>query len=239
MIGIGMPTVGQTELAIRTLSSIESKHEIKPYVIVQGGHQNSHLEIEKFLDSKFDKFTTLYTPGVYCLSEAWNILIRYMIDEGVDKFILINDDVVLRPDSIDNLVDDYKDMLTTGWFNLGESLNSVINADLSNEIVRDRSFTFSFFMLSKNAFDTIGSFDVNFKPLYNEDTDYEYRIYKKGFKSFASKRALFYHEPSQTLRRNPVIAKQVGSNKDRNYRYFLDKHNITDKYYRSGKWLNI
>ena len=59
---------------------------------------------------------------------------------------------------------------------------------------------FSAFMLSKEAWETVGEMDEVFAPAYFEDNDYHYRIKLAGMEAITYPPALFYHFASGTQR---------------------------------------
>jgi len=64
---------------------------------------------------------------------------------------------------------------------------------------------FSGFMLSKNAYATIGEFDEGFSPAYFEDNDYHRRLKLVGLVAIKHPPALFYHYGSATRNESGTI----------------------------------
>jgi len=70
----------------------------------------------------------------------------------------------------------------------------------------------------------VGPFDENFTGAYAEDSDYHVRMHKAGIRAISID-VPFYHVASGTIKNASAdVAKQIGTNADRNREYFRQKH---------------
>lgn len=126
--------------------------------------------------------------GVSC---GWNEGIRRAIKREIDVLLISNDDVVLMPGAIDNIIDslpDY-DLVSAAQIKDRRPTTGLIEgpADFSFFAIRPMEFVKKF-----------GWFDQNFSPAYFEDNDMHYRILLAGGKTAMRFDAQMKHKGSVT-----------------------------------------
>ena len=141
----------------------------------------------------------LYTKQV-SLSTCWNQGLKAFWGIGSREVLVINNDVILRPDTYRLLVSCQEPFIT------GVSVDNM--AQLGN--VGDRSPhelldstcphpAFSCFMISKWVWDRGLRFDESYYPAYAEDCKAHVSMHRMGIKAIAVNLP-FYHETSSTLK---------------------------------------
>jgi len=166
------------------------------------------------------------------LAKAWNYALnRLAVVEGYDAVVVCNDDIVLRPDTGQNLTDA---LLYKQWIDdrpdkdreilLVSAYNTRDLPDLGPRWGTGPDY--SCWAASRKLIDVIGPFDENFKPCYFEDNDSHYRIYGSGFQALSY--APYFHYGSQTVNGGGAISDQrsreiSGGLFDKNKAYYQDK----------------
>jgi len=116
-----------------------------------------------------------------------------------DYCLIINNDIILHPQAIDNLVafaQKHPEFLlwsASEWANA----RTLAQAKLTSRFSPHPHF--SCFMVSPKTIETVGWFDEKFSFGYFEDNDYHTRILLKGFQAAATDSAKFYHYGSRTI----------------------------------------
>lgn len=158
------------------------------------------------------------------LARSWNYAIeRLCVHEGYDAVVIMNDDVVLRPDTGKLLVkglleDQFKQgfdrellLLSARHANHGDMYTDEVNWKVLNG--KSPQFQpgpdFSCFATSKKLIERIGPFDEHFIPAYFEDNDMHRRIQLAGFEAYAY--APYWHYRSVTVRTDPERAREISS----------------------------
>lgn len=137
----------------------------------------------------------------WSLARAWNRVIeRLCLEEGYEAAVILNDDVVLRPDTGRLLAE----FLLRGQYDLHIQpeialLTAYNTRDGGEQGVRYRPGEpdYSCFCVSKAIFETQGLFDDGFSPAYFEDNDSHYRIRLAGME--AGSYAPYFHYGSDTI----------------------------------------
>lgn len=201
-VGIVVPVLNNFNGCIAALQSVKTKHTWTPYII------------PNWKDN----------IGV---SPAWNRGIKQAILEGADYILVINDDILFSPQTIDALVD-HLDKYKNAVMATGANKRHEIEPDaiLDYPIVTEESISqgpdFSCFMIRPSTIDEIGWFDEEFAPAYFEDNDYHYRIKLAGKTADATTLAPFYHYGSVTQNSEPLGVVK-GPVFERNRDYFASK----------------
>lgn len=185
-IGIVMPTLIQFELGLKALASVKTKYWWTPYI----------CPVWK------DRIP---------LAQSWNNGINSAREDGCQYIIVINDDVILSPWTVDNLVaaleSDENIALATGWsvpLPISGNHESMANYPEPQPAAWVQGADFACFAVRENIFDFIGTFDENFTPAYYEDNDFHRRIALSGLDARIITTAPFFHYGSQTQNERPV-----------------------------------
>lgn len=208
MIGVVIPVLNQHKLAIQALESIESFYRWTPIVI-----DNSRRGLS--------------------VAESWNWGIKKS-QERNDYTLVINDDIVMAPYSIDQMyrylkanphigvltATDYRDHYSVEEVREGRFLDDrQMNQDHGEIDAPD----FACFMIGRQGYEEIGEFDENFRPAYFEDNDYTYRSILAGRTARRIQSAGFFHYGSQTQNHNPSHPVVPPPQFIKNRSYYIDK----------------
>lgn len=204
-IGIVVPVFNQFELALKAIASAKSKFDWQPYI----------------------QKNWIVNRGV---SGAWNDGINQAFDDHCNYVLVINDDVVLSPFTIDSQIkvlnEKFEDgiVLTSGWHTLPPDNNDAYSMSEYPEMPDSSHWPpgadFACFMISPRCWHEVGEFDEKFYPAYFEDNDYHRRILMSGYKAITVVKAPYYHYGSRTQNSiNVVNSEQFLKNKE----YYVSK----------------
>lgn len=166
-------------------------------------------------------------------AESWNFGVKDAFTRGFDNVLILNNDIVLHPESVKLLIarfkqDKEKKLAIVSCMDVKgecEQPLAVLHLDVThkNTIAEAENPHFSAFMINKNTFDKVGEFDARFFPAYFEDNDYHYRINLIGMKAIVLPTAMFYHYGSGTQNEALIFPVVNGDKFDRNREYYKSK----------------
>lgn len=208
-----------------TMDSIVSKHQIDKIAIINKIRQNS--DDEAWIRNTFDY---VETNNQNILARAWNRGIKIALERGAQYVIVINLDLLIHKQCIDNLIE-FADSNQDAICWSGYVLNTLVAFDAVSTVKHGRINNrchFSCFMVDHRLLHTVGEFDEQFAPIYQEDTDMKYRITLKGEKFCMTKSALFFHLENGVLKgyeinEDKALADQYLSFIRQNERRYIEK----------------
>lgn len=198
-IFIGIPILNRLDLLERCIGAVDYPAEI---VIVNNNSIDADFKNRLEVFAVERNIFVLHQERNLGVSASWNLLIRTAFAKGYEWVFIGSNDTFLRPGSLKAASDCGKDHDVGIWF-LCE---------------------FNFFLLNKRTIDSIGWFDENFYPAYNEDVDYRYRCKLANLRLVEIEGAGGEHVGSATIYSNPNY---FASNKE--------THRKNNAYFRS-KW---
>lgn len=176
-VGVVIPVLNNFKGFTELVESVKSRHELKFYVQPQHRAQ---------------------VP----LAAAWNQGFNDAVGDGCDFVAILNDDILLSPQSIDRMIVSFsilpKDVVLVSANNLNGQLGSpydifsIIETDLADMSWSEHP-NYSCFMVKHDFFKKVGSFDENFKPAWFEDNDSHKRITELGYKAVCTTYASCVH----------------------------------------------
>jgi GT2 family glycosyltransferase len=127
------------------------------------------------------------------LHRVWNRALRFVFDEQhCDHALVVNNDIILRPDAYRLLLDD------GGPFVTGVSVGSTEQMIEADPTMKRPHPDFSCFLIRHEVWERIGEFDEDFF-IYAGDSSYHIRMERAGI-SACSIAVPFFHESSGTLK---------------------------------------
>jgi GT2 family glycosyltransferase len=142
---------------------------------------------------------------------SWNQIAKYGMENGFDLVGIFNDDVLFNKDTINKLVDRFiqaklqsENIVLISSQNIrGDLINNPLEIldwkDKRETVEESEHPDYSGFMISRELIEEIDYFDdVNFYPVYFEDTDSHYRINLAGKKAICYPRSVYFHFGSAT-----------------------------------------
>ena len=205
-IGIIIPVLNQFHKAVDAIASIQTQYRYEVKIITNYRKDQS-------------------------LSAAWNEGLEWSLDRRHSFTLIINDDILFAPQTIDNMVKTFLDaekrlkcaMITANNIR-GLFENPLDTLSYSTDVrALQENPDFACFMVRPTIASRVGFFDENFYPAYFEDNDYHYRISLAGLHAFNDVSSPFYHYGSQTQNANadiPVVPPAVF---ELNRIYYIDK----------------
>jgi GT2 family glycosyltransferase len=219
----------------QTLASIQTKHDYEIVLVV------NHLE-EKYkkdlyeLGGRFPILSYPDNPHGNNVSGGWNYGIQTLFDRGMELVLVPNNDIIMHPQCIDNLVEFYEKTQEefVMWSAIQHSPLRTINTVIPGDSY-DNHPGFSFFAVSKSGVEKLaekergtaepvpGLFDPGYKGAYFEDQDYHQRILRAGFDGGKTASALYYHFGSRTISVDQELNHSNYSTYEHNRKYFAEK----------------
>ncbi len=239
---------GKIEVTERCLQSIyENKCNSK--IFISDNSQN-------FLSTRQD-IVIINNPENKGYAGAVNVGIKKAIEFGFSEFIIMNNDVVLKSDSISNLLlnlpNDKKVIASPRilyfndkskiWYNGGvvdlfqlegkhKNIDKEINRVKVNDISKVSFVSGCFLYFSKETFEIIGGFDEDFF-LYYEDLDFSIKAIRKGIDLYLIPQSEIFHNVSSSTKSGNKILKFSNNI----YYYRIRNKIIIIKHYGKGFFL--
>ena len=187
-----IPTINRKDLLIEALDFYTTHMPNTQILIWDNGKQ----AIPTYPNTEI--FEADYNYGV---AASWNALIDKAWERGIENYLILNDDVILR---------------------CGEGIiNQVlVKCAETKAFHRCRPFyNWSAFILRKSTYDLVGRFDENFKRCYFEDNDYQYRMRLAGIPiMYEDQLNPEIYRNSQSILKDPLLSNYI-DNRD----YFVKK----------------
>jgi len=151
-----------------------------------------------------------------------NVGIKYAIENGADYILLLNNDTIVEPDFLDNLVSHVNINSSVGiltpvikhynnrskiWAAGGKLSKLRGSGFASTEIGKSNAPSEVNFasgcalLIKREVFDKVGFLDENYF-LYLEDTDFCYRTIKSGYKILLVPSSVIYHKINASTKEN-------------------------------------
>ena len=238
-----MVTVNCFELSKKAMESVKTKYPYTFFWIANGctdetieylEHINSSTYTEKDMSGNvvvkrnFPNIRGIINPQTSGLSGCWNMGIQAAFDDGCDYVLVMNNDIVLSPSTIDNLVKRMEkgDAVMVTAVNVQHTVNpeEILTTYVEYKEENDNEHPdFSCFMISEKTIEKVGWFDENYYVAYFEDNDMHGRIAMLGEKAITIACAPYHHYGSQTSRQNPHLRAIIEEAFIRNREYFCKK----------------
>ncbi len=187
-----IPTINRKDLLIEALDFYTTHMPNTQILIWDNGKQ----AIPTYPNTEI--FEADYNYGV---AASWNALIDKAWERGIENYLILNDDVILR---------------------CGEGIinQMLVKCAETKAFHRCRPFyNWSAFILRKSSYDLVGRFDENFKRCYFEDNDYQYRMRLAGIPiMYEDQLNPEIYRNSQSILKDPLLSNYI-DNRD----YFVKK----------------
>lgn len=195
----------------------------------------------QWLDSRPDLHTLRLTTQD-SVAGCWNRALRWLfIEKGEPYALVVNNDVVLRPDSYHWLIADGGLFVTcVGKHDpkcveperVGLTHEGYPAPDPANKRPHP---DFSCYLMRRECYERVGEFDENFKRAFVEDGDYHVRMHAAGVHAECLELP-FYHYGSATVKHCDFKERQaIQKQAELNRQYFAKKYRFamaSEDYYR-------
>lgn len=126
------------------------------------------------------------------VSKGWNYGLRYFFETGADYVLVLNNDIIARPDAYRELLADGGPFVTcVGVNTFEESQKTFVKAVRPNP-------DFSFYLIRREVWERVGEFDESMVH-YVSDGDFHCRMHAAGIPAYTIGLP-FYHVASGTLK---------------------------------------
>jgi GT2 family glycosyltransferase len=200
------------ELTKRAVASVLAQNVPVQLRVIDNGSDDSMF---KWLQSQLPnlRFWT-FRPGLG-VSAGWNFALTDVF-RRFDHAVVVNNDVVLRGDTVKALLADGGDFVTGVGIDQEEPIYHAWQKSIRPHP------DFSLFLIRKHVWNTVGAFDESMK-LYASDADYHVRMHTAGIKAYTIGLP-FYHVASGTLKHAlEVDRKEIEAQADRDRAVFEGK----------------
>ena len=226
-LAIIIPVLNCLEYTREMLKTIKTKEDYKLILINNGSTDGTGVYFDYLAkEDNTEVFQFRENRGV---SWSWNFGIKYAIEHYKSKYFFIpNNDTLLHPKCIDNLIialDRPETVMATAYDVSGEISQPIEVTGLEVPVKKEEKETpdFSGFMIAQKTLDKVGYFDENFYPAYFEDNDYHYRIKLAGLKAYRTNQALYFHYGSRTIKDNKYVKTNRNQTFLANQEFFKEK----------------
>lgn len=158
-------------------------------------------------------------PGV---AASWNFGLGWALARS-DAAWVINNDTVMRPDTLRHLLADGGGFVTAVSVREPERIRPPY---IAPDPSRKRPHPdFSCFLIRRETYELVGPFDENFKMAYAEDSDYHVRMHRAGIHAECLEISFLHVDSgSGTIKRStPAESIEICCQADRNREYFFQK----------------
>ena len=176
--------------------------------------------------SQRPEITTISHYPQHSVARAWNTALSYLFSLSgprfVERVLVCNSDIVLRPDTFRWLESEQADFVTAvGSADRG----SVKELSIPRADAKRPHPDFSCFMISRWCYGQVGPFDENFRIAFVEDSDYHMRMHNLGIRAYSIDLPFWHVDGgSQTIKRaNESEREQIVKQAAANRMYFARK----------------
>jgi ADP-heptose:LPS heptosyltransferase/GT2 family glycosyltransferase len=209
----------------KAIASIRSFHDYELFVV----DNESTDGTQEWLKENGIEFVSKKTS----VAAAQNIGIQKFLEGQYDYFMLLNNDVVLRFDTIERLIEDSK--RTGAWAVMSSEVPGAqpwtidYTKSMSQrveEIIDIPTGSYSCTLFTRECIEKTGFFDERYAPRYIEDNDYTLRMRLAGGKFYKSEAAIYWHYLGAVVKLNKKEKESGNEYWDRNIKLFIEKFGI-------------
>ena len=214
-----------TKLAI---DSLRTRHDCDLIVVDNDSDDGTQAWLEK----QGIKFVSTRQS----VAAAQNDGLDYFFKGKYDYMLLLNNDIALRHDTIDKLVESMERSRGFGGITAQEMMNIspwVVDEtepmsanENACEIPEIPTSAYSCTIFRRSMLEKVGIFDEHFTPRYIEDNDYTLRMRMAGYKFGKVKHAIYYHLVGGVLTTNELEKRDRDIHWIKNIAYYQEKWNI-------------
>jgi len=220
------------------LATIKTKYTYKIYLIDNNSTQDTKRSL--FTLASRNDLEFIYNDTNIGVASSWNQGVKLGVDRHyIDFAVVLNNDILLHPDCIDNMIKVSKD----GNFPLVSGFDFAKECAVPHEILEKsipkKTFVvdapeFSCYTLNIKLLENLkdfergkeeypGRFDQKYYPAYFEDNDLHYRFKLAKMRAVKTNTALYYHYGSRTIKENPDMDSINSALYLQNQRRYIEK----------------
>lgn len=199
-----------------TIECLESLRKITypNYGIIVVDNASSGSDVEVLRERYGDYIRIIQNEKNYGFAKGNNVGIRYALDKGADYVLVLNNDTVVAPSFLDELVSCCQKEQKIGAVGprlyyydnparvqLPELYEKVGDAPADMETLSGVAF-----LVGREVWEQVGLLDEVFYPAYGEDRDFFERLKERRYRIVCVPASKVYHKMSATTRRYPDLA---------------------------------
>ncbi len=204
------------------LNSFRTAHPHRIFLLVNRSH-GYEKELDAIRTLCGDDAHLIFNPEPKSVAATWNQGLALGLDAEADKFLVLNNDIVLKPNCPDRLLSfagEHPEFILVSGQPYHEPA-TLASAPESEEW--NLGADYSCFLTGPSLVEEVGPFDENFRPAYFEDMDMHRRIFMSGRRTASFGGARFYHHTARTTASDPDLRAAGNANFARNLAYYTRK----------------
>jgi GT2 family glycosyltransferase len=199
-----------------TIECLESLKNITypTYEVIVVDNASSGNDVEVLRERYQDYIHIIQNEKNYGFAKGNNVGIRYALDKGADYVLVLNNDTVVAPTFLNELVSCCRKEHKIGA--VGPKLYYYDNPTRVQlpelyQMVGDapanmKTLSGAAFLVGRKVWEQVGLLDEVFYPAYCEDRDFFERLKEHGYRIVCVPASKVYHKMSATARRYPDLA---------------------------------
>lgn len=223
-----MLTYNMLEWTKLAIDSIRSYHDVELLVVDNESTDGTQVWCQE--------------NGITCLSRrqsvaaAQNMGLVEFFEGDYDYFLLLNNDICLRYDTVDKLVDVMEKSKSFAGITSQEVGNvspwmiddtqPLTDMASTKEIIDIPTSAYSCTIFRRQALQDVGIFDEHFTPRYIEDNDHLIRLRIAGWKFGKVQNSIYYHLVGGVLTTNELEKRDKDIHWIKNIAYYIEKWGI-------------
>lgn len=222
-----MLTYNMVDWSRLAADSLRSKHDVDLFVVDNASEDGTQAWLEQMKIPFVSK-----RCGV---AAAQNIGLERFLSGSYDYFLLLNNDIALRFDTVDKLVElmeknpEYWGMTSQEVLNTSPWMIDYAQPSGNKhifEIIDIPPSAYSCTIFTRKALMMVGPFDEHFTPRYIEDNDFNLRIRLAGGKFGKTGESIYYHLLGGVLTTNQEERRSKDVHWIKNIAYYQEKWGI-------------
>lgn len=215
MTPVIIPILNGRELTKDCIKSVLAQDVPVEVYVIDNGSNDGSAEMLRAWGDKRVHYVPARRPSV---AASWNYGLDYVFSNGATHALVLNNDTLLRPDSVRLLLTENAPFVTC----VGNGNPKCVEGPWNLPTNPPRPHPdFSCFLISRECYDKIGRFDEKFIGAYAEDADFHIRMHKAGINAYCID-IPFYHYAAGTIKES-ADPTGIQTQADKNRAYFKQK----------------
>jgi len=203
---------------LKCLKLFNKPDYLKNIIVIDNGSQDNSVNA---ISGNYPKIKIIENKQNLGFSKGMNVGIKYDLEKGAEKILLLNNDIEFTPKSFRALINSEGNIVGPVLqferngetvYDFGGHFNKFTGRTYHEETtvrnkIKARNLDYvsgAVILIKREVFEKIGLFDERFF-LYYEDADFCYRAKKAGFIVKLEPKSIFFHKLGATSGRNSKI----------------------------------
>lgn len=208
-------------LTRQTLKSALAQDVPVEILLVDNASSDGTTHWARAMETRYSNVRWMPIAKQISLAACWNKALKEVWMRGGEHALVLNNDVVIAPDTYAVLLHHGGQFVTTVSVDKEDQLPVAFGQRIMNERPHPN---FSGFLIRKRCTDQVGFFNENYYPAYCEDAEYHVRMHRAGIRAVCIDLPMLHlGNGANTLRfADPAEAHQIKRGADRNRDRFLE-----------------